>query len=232
MDVVKTQAHVNKGANAPFIRAVLSQARERGVSSLYRGVLPACARPRKRSACTPGTSGVKSSSTRRTREAMTTRKAFLAGWITAYVESACVTPFETVKVRMQTKENMARSASSAACAREIVRAEGARGLYAGFWPTCLRNNVFNACYFGSIHWCKGFMSTPETFVEQAGQNIGVSVIAGLVATAFKMPFDILKSRMQGQVPSASGAVEYPTMTSAAIKILTMEGPSAFIKGRR
>ena len=45
MDVVKTQAHVNKGANAPFIRAVLSQARERGVSSLYRGVLPACARP-------------------------------------------------------------------------------------------------------------------------------------------------------------------------------------------
>ena len=34
---------------------------------------------------------------------MTTRKAFLAGWITAYVESACVTPFETVKVRMQTK---------------------------------------------------------------------------------------------------------------------------------
>ena len=55
------------------------------------------------------------------------------------------------------------------------------------------------------------MSTPETFVEQAGQNIGVGVVAGLVATAFKMPFDILKSRMQGQVPSASGAVEYPTI---------------------
>ena len=45
-----------------------------------------------------------------------------------------------------------------------------------------------------------------------------------------MPFDILKSRMQGQVPSASGAVEYPTMTSAAIKILRTEGPSAFYKG--
>ena len=114
--------------------------------------------------------------------------------------------------------------------REIVAREGARGLYAGFWPTCLRNNVFNACYFGSIHWCKGFMSTPETFVEQAGQNIGVGAVAGLVATALKMPFDILKSRMQGQVPSASGAVEYPTMTSAAIKILRMEGPSAFYKG--
>ena len=229
MDVVKTQAHVNKGANAPFIRAVLSQARERGVSSLYRGVLPACARPQ--ALCMyVGYEWSKKLVDAADAEAMTTRKAFLAGWITAYVESACVTPFETVKVRMQTKENMARYASSAACAREIVRAEGARGLYAGFWPTCLRNNVFNACYFGSIHWCKGFMSTPETFVEQAGQNIGVGVIAGLVATAFKMPFDILKSRMQGQVPSASGAVEYPTMTSAAIKILRTEGPSAFYKG--
>ena len=29
---------------------------------------------------------------------------------------------------------------------------------------------------------------------------------------------------------ANGAVEYPTMTSAAIKILRTEGPSAFYKG--
>ena len=228
VDVVKTQAHVNKGANAPFIRAVLTQARARGISSLYRGVLPACARPQ--SLCMYVGYEWSKKLVSVDPNAMTTREAFVAGWCTAYVESACVTPFETVKVRMQTKENMARYASSAACAREIARTEGARGLYAGFWPTCLRNNVFNACYFGSIHWCKGYLSTPETFVEQAWQNIGVGVVAGLVATAFKMPFDVLKSRMQGQVPSASGALEYPTMTSAAIKIFRTEGPSAFYKG--
>ena len=151
---------------------------------------------------TSGTSGLKLVGAA-DAEAMTTRKAFLAGWITAYVESACVTPFETVKVRMQTKENMA---STRLAARSKIARGGARGLYAGFWPTCLRNNVFNACYFGSIHWCKGFMSTPETFVEQAGQNIGRQRHRWFGATAFKMPFDILKSRMQGQVPSASGAV--------------------------
>jgi solute carrier family 25 2-oxodicarboxylate transporter 21 len=141
-----------------------------------------------------------------------------------------VTPFETVKVRMQTKENMGRYVSSIQCAREILRAEGLRGLYAGFWPTCLRNNVFNSCYFGSIHWCKGYLPAPESFEQQAGQNIGVGIIAGLVATAFKMPFDILKSRMQGQVPNATGQLEYSTMTNAMVQILRTEGPTAFYKG--
>ena len=57
---------------------------------------------------------------------MTTRKAFLAGWITAYVESACVTPFETVKVRMQTKENMARYALGGVRSRNRARGGRAR----------------------------------------------------------------------------------------------------------
>ena len=59
-------------------------------------------------------------------EAMTTRKAFLAGWITAYVESACVTPFETVKVRMQTKENMAGASGGV---RSRNRARGGRARF-------------------------------------------------------------------------------------------------------
>lgn len=228
VDVVKTQAHVTKGTVTPFARALASQARTHGVASLYRGVLPACLRPQ--ALCMyVGFEWSKRlvSSDSRTK---TTREAFAAGWLTAYVESACVTPFETVKVRMQTKENMKRYASSIACAREIARTEGLRGLYAGFWPTCLRNNVFNSCYFGTIQWCKSYLPSPESFSQQASQNIGVGIIAGLVATAFKMPFDILKSRMQGQVPNAAGALEYPTMMAAAEKIVRTEGPMAFYKG--
>ena len=74
------------------------------------------------------------------------------------------------------------------------------------------------------------MSAPDSLVEQAAQNVGVGIIAGLVATVFKMPFDILKSRMQGQVPNASGALEYPTMMEAAVRIFRNEGVGAFYKG--
>ena len=45
VDVVKTQAHVNRGANVPFTQALVAQARAHGLPSLYRGVLPACLRP-------------------------------------------------------------------------------------------------------------------------------------------------------------------------------------------
>ena len=228
VDVVKTQAHVNKGANVPFVSALVAQARTHGAPSLYRGVLPACLRPQ--ALCMYVGYEWSKKAVSADVKAMTTVEAFGAGWLTAYVESACVTPFETVKVRMQTKENMGRYTSSIQCAGSILRTEGLRGLYAGFWPTCLRNNVFNSCYFGSIHWCKGYLSQPETMAEQALQNVGVGVIAGLVATAFKMPFDILKSRMQGQVPNANGALEYPTMTRAVVQILRSEGPGAFYKG--
>ena len=228
VDVVKTQAHVTKGTVTPFARALREQAATHGVTSLYRGVLPACMRPQ--ALCMYVGFEWSKKLVSKDARAMTTSEALAAGWLTAYAERACVTPFETVKVRMQTKENMHRYASSLSCAREIARTEGMRGLYAGFWPTCLRNNVFNSCYFGTIQWCKGYLPSPESFSQQASQNIGVGVVAGLVATAFKMPFDILKSRMQGQVPNASGALEYPTMTEAATKILRTEGPTAFYKG--
>jgi len=219
---------VNRGVNVPFTTALRSQAAAHGVVSLYRGVLPACLRPQ--ALCMYVGYEWSKKVVSRDVEAMTSAEAFGAGWLTAYAESACVTPFETVKVRMQTKENMGRYASSIGCMREILRTEGLKGLYAGFWPTCLRNNVFNSCYFGSIHWCKQQLTTPQTFTEQATQNIGVGVVAGLVATAFKMPFDILKSRMQGEVPVAGKPVEYPTMTRAFIRILQTEGPTAFYKG--
>ena len=42
VDVVKTQAHVNRGTNVPFTQALVAQARAHGLPSLYRGVLPAC----------------------------------------------------------------------------------------------------------------------------------------------------------------------------------------------
>ena len=49
--------------------------------------------------------------------ALTTPTAFVSAFLTGYVESACVTPFEAVKVRMQVKENMGRYANSLQCAR-------------------------------------------------------------------------------------------------------------------
>jgi hypothetical protein len=43
-----------------------------------------------------------------------------AGFLTGYVEALAVTPFEVVKVRMQSKEHLQRYNSSAHCAQTMV----------------------------------------------------------------------------------------------------------------
>jgi solute carrier family 25 2-oxodicarboxylate transporter 21 len=45
VDSIKTQFHVNTGANGGLAAALAAQARAGGLRSLYRGILPACLRP-------------------------------------------------------------------------------------------------------------------------------------------------------------------------------------------
>ena len=79
------------------------------------------------------------------------------------------------QVRMQTKENMAGTRLRRR-ALELVRAEGAR-VIRGFWPTCLRNNVFNVL-FEAYTGARVYVHAGK-FVVGAGQNIGVGIVAGL-----------------------------------------------------
>ena len=112
---------------------------------------------------------------------LTVRTAPVAGFLTGYVESAAVTPFELVKarhpcpcsaprraprlltwpsarvvrcqVRMQVKEHAGRYASSLACARAVVASEGLTAVYRGFGATCARNTTFNGTCPRALHAC-------------------------------------------------------------------------------
>jgi len=103
---------------------------------------------RRRSACTPETSGARCAAARGAAAFLTLTVPFAqravsgtgeltpltataAGFLTGYWESICVTPFEVIKVRMQVKEHVHRYPSSVACARDVVVREGLRGLYRG-----------------------------------------------------------------------------------------------------
>jgi hypothetical protein len=74
-----------------------------------------------------------------------------------------------------------------------------RSLYSGFWATCARNCVFNSFYFASIFYVKeNVLTPPKDMAGQVQQSLLTGLVGGNVATAFKMPFDIVKSRMQSQ----------------------------------
>ena len=229
VDVVKTQSQVsNVPLSRPFFHEIYTQGQRHGISHLYRGVLPAALRPQAL-VMFVGNEWTK----RLTVPAggmHTTSSATSAAFLTGYIESLAVTPFEAVKVRMQLKENMARYTSSLQCASAMLRHEGVASFYTGLSASCCRNYIFNAVYFGSIFKMKSELFTaPHDLSEQAIQNLSTGIVAGCVATLFKMPFDVVKSRMQGEANGSSSAA-YTSVLQSLRRIVAAEGVFALWRG--
>ncbi len=103
-----------------------------------------------------------------------------------------MTPFQVIKVRLQSKELLGRYKNSFDCFARILREEGGpRALTTGLGPTCWRNCVWNGVYFGLMHRLKDWL--PKTRPEarglaRVGDLIGTLVagtVGGIFATCFK-----------------------------------------------
>lgn len=233
LDQVKTQFHVNNGPNGSVMSSLRQQAAAGGVLRLYRGLFAACLRPQALCMYTgnewckrlvAGPSG-----------RLSIPGSFLAGGLTGYVEAASVTPFEVVKVRMQTLEHVSKYRDSVHCLTTIVREEGFIALYNGFWASCWRNCTINGTMFGIIFWTKNSetMRLPEP-VSAGGVvalDLAVGMLAGFVGTIVKMPFDVAKSRLQNQAQSPPGMQpRYRHTLQCCSAIWREEGALALFKG--
>jgi solute carrier family 25 2-oxodicarboxylate transporter 21 len=117
IDVVKTQSQLNRGVNGTMWKALQQQVADGGVRRLYRGVLPVMLRP---------TAVAMYSGNEWCKRAvvgsgeLTVSTAAAAGFLSGFLEAAVVTPWEVVKVRMQSLEHQGRYTGSIQCARAIV----------------------------------------------------------------------------------------------------------------
>lgn len=229
LDQVKTQHHINRLPNGSVLSSLQQQAAAGGISQLYRGLLAACLRPQALCMYT-GNEWCKRLVAGPSGE-LTVPGAFLAGGLTGYVESASVTPFEVVKVRMQSLDHVGRYRSTTDCLKKMLREEGPAALYNGFWASCWRNCSINGTMFGLIFWSKrsSYVTLPEP-TSAAGVvalDLGVGMAAAFVGTLVKMPFDVAKSRLQNQ-PAGEQYYRHTLQTCAAI--WRDEGPRALYKG--
>ncbi len=155
-----------------------------------------------------------------------------AGFLSGFLEAAVVTPWEVVKVRMQSLEHTGRYASSIQCARAVVAQEGPGALLTGLTATCARNCPFNGIYFGLIFTAKGYMPASRTPSEVFAQNLLLGCGAGAVSTFAIAPFDVVKSRMQNErrAVGAAAQAEYSSVQRALLRIVRTEGVGALYKG--
>ena len=210
LDLIKTRFQLNKGKNSSILSSVQSIVAEGGITRFYRG------------------GGVEIGSIVAARSTCFIVYDFMRGEIdklisgdvlvsgvtgvlAALPEAVVVTPFQVVKVRMQSKENLNRYSSPSHCLKSIISEEGWLSLFSGLSATMFRNGIWTGIYFGTISQLSMFPTAISGF------------IAGAFGCLFNTPFDVVKSRLQSSPSNSS-------LLSLLFSICESEGVFSLYKG--
>lgn len=234
LEFIKVRFQLNTGANTSILMTVRDVVAEGGVLRLYRGLLPElCGMFPTRSVMYSSNEMAKRVLMNRNggedaRESVAIAGA--AGFISGIAEAIVANPFQIIKVRLQSKEHLGRYSNSFDCVQTVLREEGISAFTIGIQATILRNSIWNGVYFASMFCIKE--RRPDS-MKQASKlqstmySLVTGFIGGVTATAFNAPFDVLKSRIQGQCPNN---VQYTSTYDALIKIGRTEGVTGLYKG--
>lgn len=227
LDMIKTRFQLCTGKNPSVINEVRELIAEGGVLRLYRGLLPEMVgNVPTRSALYAG----KDFASRRLDSfgwQPSCWREFLAGGFAGMPEALVTTPFQVVKVRMQNKDNNAMYRHDFDCFVKVLRSEGIGAFTSGLGTTVARNSVWNAVYFGSMSVIRGQMGPMGDDLVGELQRMTSGFFAGIFATCFNAPFDVAKSRIQGD---AAPVPRYRSTLQTLMLILKEEGPRACYKG--
>ncbi|KAI1340697.1 mitochondrial carrier [Xylariaceae sp. FL0016] len=139
---------------------------------------------------------------------------YLAGALGGLATWVVSTPTELIKCRAQLADpsrSAAGGLSSWRIARNVLRHEGARGLYLGGAVTALRDSIGYGFYFWAYELANRWMeseivqppstldaASEPTFSQEAVKVLLCGGIAGVVTWASVFPLDVVKTRVQTQ----------------------------------
>ena len=131
-----------------------------------------------------------------------------AGAITGMTESIMITPFELVKVRLQSMDKLTKYTNSYHAVQTIVKTEGVLSLWRGLESTLWRNGSWNAAYFGCIDVVRSNVSqylNPVGITNRESQHFIAGTIGGSIGACFSTPIDVAKSRIQNSMKWGSSS---------------------------
>ena len=111
----------------------------------------------------------------------------------------------------------------------ITREEGFFSMWNGCAPTVVRAMALNLGMLATYDQAKDTLSS-QFNIDGFGLQLGSSAIAGFCASAFSLPVDFIKTRIQKQVVDRNGNAMYKNAVDCAFKVLRNEGPLAFYNG--
>ena len=149
---------------------------------------------------------------------------YIAGFLSAIPMNMVSTPFERVKVLLQTQghslnnsgepcklppnKNLQASHGSGIL-RRLYREGGVRSMYKGAALTFARDGPDSAAYFATYEYCKKRFSPSRLDGEEASLSLfavsAAGAIAGIIMLIPLFPIDTIKSRMQSSEEKVSAA---------------------------
>jgi solute carrier family 25 2-oxodicarboxylate transporter 21 len=232
LEFIKVRFQLNTGANGSILRGVRDVIAEGGFFRLYRGLLPELTGMfPTRSAMYASNEMAKRvllNSQERTEE--TALIAGTAGFMSGIAEAVVANPFQIIKVRLNSKQHLGRYKNSFDCVKTVLREEGIVAFAIGLQSTMLRNSIWNGVYFTTMFCIKErqFLSgKDQSKLQSTLSSLLTGFLGGVTATVFNAPFDVLKSRIQGQDHKN---VKYNSTLDALDKIAKTEGVMGLYKG--
>jgi solute carrier family 25 oxoglutarate transporter 11 len=110
----------------------------------------------------------------------------------------------------------------------ITREEGVGGMFKGCGPVVVRAMALNVGMLASHDQALDSLKqyTDNKWIPQ----VGAKLCSGFFASAFSLPFDFVKTRIQKQKPDANGVLPYKNSMDCVAKVIKQEGPTAFYRG--
>jgi len=225
LEMIKTRFQLSKAANPTMSQAFRQCYAEGGWPRFYRGLLPEMVgNVPTRTAMFAG----KDFSSRLLEANGYQRSCAregVAGFCSGLPEALVTTPFQVVKVRMQSKELVQFYRNDFDCLVKVLSDEGAMALFTGLSTTVIRNCVWNGIYFGAIAKLSDWSGPGPDGLAGEIQNLVTGLCAGILATLFDAPLDVVKSRIQESRPTTRR-----TLPATLLELSREGGIPALYKG--
>ncbi|KAI8556832.1 hypothetical protein RHMOL_Rhmol05G0286000 [Rhododendron molle] len=156
-------------------------------------------------------------------------KKVLAALTTGALAITIANPTDLVKVRLQAEGKLPpgvprRYSGALNAYSTIVRQEGVGALWTGIGPNVARNAIINAAELASYDQVKETILKIPGFTDNVVTQLLSGLGAGFFAVCIGSPVDVVKSRMMGDSSA------YKNTLDCFVKTLKNDGPLAFYKG--
>jgi solute carrier family 25 citrate transporter 1 len=233
--MLKKAAQAGAGAPAPKFTGIGGcikyTYKNHGFTGFYRGVSTLIVGSTPKAAVRFGAYNWFSNQLKDEKGKLSTTGTLLAGLGAGVTEAiVAVTPMETVKTKFIHDNNKAvdqrKYRGLVHGVRTIVAEEGLRGVYQGLFPTMLKQGGNQACRFFVFNQLKA-LTTSQTGRKDlnAMESMLLGGVAGIISVYVTMPFDVVKTRMQGLE-----AKNYKGSIDCTMRVLSDEGIFALWKG--